>query len=166
ARVPPRQSGARRPSVGVVTTTGGGATMVVDPLSLRGLAIEPPSAATLARLAAAGIKVQPARLVDLTTAGTRYDVMKAALDIITTAPEFDLVLAVVGSSARFHPELAVKPVIDSAGAGKPIAAFIVPDAPQALAQLSAAGIPSFRTPEACADAVAAALRRRVPGPAG
>src|SRR5947208_7860895 len=164
ARVPPRQSGARRASVGVVTTTGGGATMVIDPLSLRGLTIEPPSAATLARLAAAGIKVQPARLVDLTTAGTRYDVMKAALDILTTAPKFDLVLAVVGSSARFHPELAVKPIIDSAGANKPIADYLTPEAPQALAALAAAGVPNFHTPEACADAIAAALRRRPPVP--
>jgi acyl-CoA synthetase (NDP forming) len=164
ARVPARQSGARRASVGVVTTTGGGATMVIDPLSLRGLAIEPPSAATLARLAAAGIKVQPARLVDLTTAGTRYDVMKAALDILLTASEFDLVLAVVGSSARFHPELAVKPIIDSAGADKPIAAYLTPEAPEALAALAAAGVPSFHTPEACADAIAAALRRRPPRP--
>ena len=164
ARVPARQSGARRAGVGVVTTTGGGATMVIDPLSLRGLAIEPPSAATLARLAAAGIKVQPARLVDLTTAGTRYDVMKAALDILLTASEFDLVLAVVGSSARFHPELAVKPIIDSAGADKPIAAYLTPEAPEALAALAAAGVPSFHTPEACADAIAAALRRRPPRP--
>jgi acyl-CoA synthetase (NDP forming) len=39
---------------------------------------------------------------------------------------------------------------------------MVPDAPVALAQLAAAGVPAFRTPEACADAVAAALRRRVP----
>jgi acyl-CoA synthetase (NDP forming) len=100
--------------------------------------------------------------VDLTIAGTHYDVMKAALDILTTAPEFDMVLAVVGSSARFHPELAVRPIIDSTGAAKPIAAFLVPEAPQALAMLSEAGIPSFRTPEACADAVAAALGRREP----
>ena len=86
--------------------------------------------------------------------------MKAALDILTTAPEFDLVLAVVGSSARFHPELAVRPIVDSAGAAKPIAAYLAPEAPQALAALSAAGVPSFRTPEACADAIAAALTRR------
>src|SRR5439155_3892112 len=79
-----------------------------------------------------------------------------------TAPEFDLVLAVVGSSARFHPELAVKPIIDSAGANKPIAAYLTPEAPQALAALAAAGVPSFHTPEACADAIAAALRRRTP----
>ena len=48
ARVPVTARRAAR-AVGVVTTTGGGATMVVDPLSARGVAIEPPSAETLAR---------------------------------------------------------------------------------------------------------------------
>jgi acyl-CoA synthetase (NDP forming) len=162
ARVSVAAAGARQPRVGVVTTTAGGATMVVDPLAVRGVGIEPPSAATLARLAAAGIAVKPARLVDLTLAGTRYESMKAALDVLVTAPEFDLVLAVVGSSARFHPDLAVKPIIDCAGTAKPIAAYLVPDAPAALAALSRAGVPNFRTPEACADAIAAALSRRVP----
>jgi acyl-CoA synthetase (NDP forming) len=155
---------SRRATVGVVTTTGGGATMAVDPLSSRGIAIEPPSADTLARFKAAGIDVKPARIVDVTLAGTRYDVMKAALDILTTAPEYDLILAAIGSSARFHPELAVKPILDCAGAAKPLAAYLVPDAPEALAMLSAAGVPNFRTPEACADAIAAALRRRAPRP--
>jgi acyl-CoA synthetase (NDP forming) len=149
-------------TVGVVTTTGGGATTAIDPLAMRGITIEPPSSATLARLNAAGIDVKPARLVDLTLTGTRYDVMKAALDILTTAPEFDLVLCVVGSSARTYPELAVRPIVDSAGSAKPIAAYLVPEAPEALAALSRAGIPSFHTPEACADAIAAALRRRIP----
>jgi acyl-CoA synthetase (NDP forming) len=111
-----------------------------------------------------GLALSPGGLLDLTVAGTRYEVMKAALDILISAPEYDLVVAVVGSSARFHPELAVKPIIDSAAAAKPIAAFMVPDAPEALSQLAAAGIPSFRTPEACADAVAAALKRRAPRP--
>jgi hypothetical protein len=59
----------------------------------------------------------------------------------------------------------VRPVIDSANAAKPIAAFLVPEAPEALARLSEAGVPSFRTPEACADAIAAALSRRAPKPA-
>jgi acyl-CoA synthetase (NDP forming) len=116
----------------------------------------------MARLAAKGIAVTPARIVDLTVAGARYDVYKGALDVLTTAPEFDIVLAVVGSSARFHPDLAVKPIIDSANSAKPIAAFLVPEAPDALAQLSKAGVPAFRTPEACADAIAAALSRREP----
>jgi acetate---CoA ligase (ADP-forming) len=166
ARVPARVSvpagGARPPRVGVVTTTAGGATMVVDPLAVRGIGIEPPSAATLRRLAAAGIAIKPARLIDLTLAGTRYESMKAALDVLVAAPEFDLVVAVVGSSARFHPELAVKPIIDCAGSAKPLAAYLVPDAPAALAALSQAGVPNFRTPEACADAIAAALGRRAP----
>jgi acyl-CoA synthetase (NDP forming) len=152
----------RQGRVGVVTTTAGGATMVVDPLASRGVTIEQASAATLARLAAAGIEVKPARLIDLTIAGARYDTMKAALDILLAAPEFDLVLAVVGSSSRSEPEKTVRPIIDSAGAGKPLAAFLVPDAPEALAALSRAGVPNFRTPEACADAVAAALARRPP----
>ncbi len=56
--------------------------------------------------------------------------MKGALDVLTTAPEYDLVVVTVGSSARFYPDLAVKPIIDSAGAAKPIAAFLVPEAPR------------------------------------
>jgi acyl-CoA synthetase (NDP forming) len=165
ARVLARPRNARPPAVAVVTTTAGGAATVVDPLAARGITIAPPSAETYARFDAAGIAVARARIVDLTIAGARYEVMKGALDILLSAPEFDLVVAVVGSSARFHPELALKPIIDCAGAAKPLAAFVVPDAPQALARLSGAGVPCFRTPEACADAVAAALRRRVPVPA-
>ena len=161
-RVPPRRSAARPPAVAVVTTTAGGATTVVDPLAMRGVTIAPPSAETFARLGAAGIKAAQARIVDLTIAGANYDTVKATLDILLSAPEFDLVLAVIGSSARSQPEKSVKPIIDSASAARPIAAFMVPDAPVALAQLAAAGVPAFRTPEACADAVAAALRRRAP----
>jgi acyl-CoA synthetase (NDP forming) len=146
----------------VVTTTAGGAAMVIDQLGLRGIETQHPGPETAGRLAAMGLEMAAGKLLDLTVAGTRYAVMKGALDILLSAPEYDLVVAVVGSSARFHPELAVKPIIDSAGAAKPLAAFLVPEAPQALAQLAAAGVPAFRTPEACADAVAAALKRRVP----
>jgi acetate---CoA ligase (ADP-forming) len=163
SRVPAAARGGRK-RVGVVTTTAGGATMVVDPLASRAVTVESASAATLARLAAAGIEVKSARLVDLTIAGARYETMKAALDILTAAPEFDLVLAVIGSSARTQPETTVRPVIDSAGAARPLAAFVVPEAPEALAMLSRAGVPNFRTPEACADAIAAALSRQPPRP--
>lgn len=165
ARVPARKPGSREPAVAVVTTTAGGATTVVDPLAMRGVTIAQPSPDTYARLAAAGIKVAQARIVDLTIAGAHYDAVKATLDILLSAPEFDLVVAVIGSSARSQPEKSVKPLIDSASATRPLAAYLVPDAPVALAQLAAAGMPAFRTPEACADAVAAALRRRAPVPA-
>jgi acyl-CoA synthetase (NDP forming) len=163
ARVPAATRGARRPNVAVVTTTAGGATMVVDPLATRGIALEPPTPQTLARIKdVTGVDVTPARIIDLTLAGAQYTVMKGALDVLTTAPEFDLVVVVVGSSARFYPDLAVKPIIDSVGSPKPIAAFLVPEAPDALAGLAAAGVPGFHTPEACADAVAAALQRHAP----
>jgi acetate---CoA ligase (ADP-forming) len=162
ARVPAAAGGRKR--VGVVTTTAGGATMVIDPLASRGVTIEPASAETLARLAAAGIEVKPARMVDLTVAGARYDTVKATLDILLVAPEFDLLLVVVGSSARAQPEATVRPIIESAGAEKPLAAFIAPDAPAALAALTHAGVPNFHTPEACADAIAAALSRGPPRP--
>lgn len=161
-RTPIRPVGSRPPRVAVLTTTAGGAIMVVDPLAMRGVEIAQPSAETFARFAAAGIEATPARIVDLTIAGARYEVYKGALDILTTAPEFDLVLAVVGSSARFQPELAVRPIIDSANAPKPIAAFLVPEALEGLAKLNKAGVPAFHTPEACADAIAAALARREP----
>src|SRR5262245_16501988 len=151
-----------RGRVGVMTTTAGGATMVVDPLASRGVTIEQASPETLARLAAAGVEVKPARLIDLTIAGAQYDTVKSTLDTLLSAPEFDLVLAVIGSSARAQPEKTVRPIIESAGAGKPLVAFIAPDAPEALAALSRAGVPNFHTPEACADAIAAALARHAP----
>jgi len=164
SRVPAAHARGSRANVGVVTTTAGGATMVVDPLARRGINIETPSVATLAKVAAAGIEVKPARIIDLTIAGARYESMKAALDILLAAPEFDLVLAAIGSSARHYPQATVRPLIECAGKGSPLAVFLAPEAPEALAALSQAGVPNFHTPEACADAVAAALARRSPVP--
>lgn len=151
--------------VGVVTTTGGGAAMVVDQLGVRGIEVQAPSAQTLAQLAAAQLPAAPGRVLDLTLAGTRYDVMKPALDILLAAPEFDLIVTVVGSSARFQPELAVKPILDSAAHPRPLVAMLVPHAPEALAQLTQAQVPCFQSPESCADAIAALAGRRVPDPA-
>lgn len=157
---------AQRPlRVGIVTTTGGGSAMVVDQLGVRGIVVEPPSAATLQQLAEAGLPATPGRVLDLTLAGTRYEIMKRALDILLAAPEFDLVVTVVGSSARFQPQLAVQPILDHAGHARPLAAMLVPDAPQALAALTKAGVPCFRSPETCADAIAAVAGRRMPGAA-
>lgn len=147
--------------VGVVTTTGGGAAMVVDQLGVLGVDVAGPSPATLARLTEAGAPAAPGVIVDLTLAGTRYEVMAAALDVLLSCGEFDLVVAVVGSSARYEPEVAVRPILDRARRTG-LAAFLVPHAPVALAMLADAGVPAFRTPESCADAIAAALGRRAP----
>ena len=161
-RLPIRAAGAPAPTVGVVTTTGGGAAMVVDQLGLRGVAVRGPAEPTRRRLADAGIDAGHGRILDLTLAGTRPEVMRPTLDALLAAPEFDLVVVVIGSSSRFDPELAVRPVADAADAGSRLCAFLVPDAPEALAMLAAAGIPAFRSPEACADVAAAALARRGP----
>jgi len=146
--------------VGLVTTTGGGAAMLVDQLGTRGVVVQAASPNTLQRLQDLGVEVASGRVLDLTLAGTRYEVMKVALAVMLAAPEFDVVVAVVGSSARFQPQLAVQPIIESANHAKPLAAMIVPDAPQAIAQLTAAGVACFRTPECCADVIAALVGRR------
>ncbi len=101
-RMPVGSIPKRRPRVGVVTTTAGGAAMVVDQLGIRNIVVEGPSTDTLAKLAAAGVEVAPDRIVDLTLAGTRYPIMKAALDVLLTAPEFDLIVAVPGLVRAFR----------------------------------------------------------------
>ncbi len=162
ARVPLESTPNRSPRVGVVTTTGGGGAMVVDRLGMSGARVVGPAPDTRQRLADLGIVGEHDGLVDLTLAGTRYEVMKGALDVMLTASEFDAVIAVPGSSARFHPDLAVRPIMDSVRPDRPLAAFVVPDAPDALSQLRAHGVSAFRTPEACADAVMAAFGRQRP----
>lgn len=162
ARLPVPQACARSPRVAIVTTTGGGAAMVVDQLGVRGVQIAAPSAATREALAARGVAAAPGTIVDLTLAGARPAVMAAALETLLAAPEFDLVVAVAGSSARFQPHLLIPAIVEAASAARPLVAFVAPEAPQALAALTSGGVPSFRSPEACADAIAAAFARRPP----
>src|SRR5690606_30758053 len=89
----PAKGATRR--VGVVTTTGGGAAMVVDQLGIRNVVVQSASQETQARLMAAGMPGSVGRVLDLTLAGTKYEVMRKALDIMLDAPEFDMIVAVV-----------------------------------------------------------------------
>jgi acetate---CoA ligase (ADP-forming) len=159
-RMPVRTAQGKPPTVGVVTTTGGGAALVVDQLGVRGISVEGPDQETLAAIRATGVDVGAGRIADLTLAGTRYETMKAAIEAMLASPQYDLIVTVAGSSARFQPELAVKPIVDIGRTDGRLATFIVPEAPETLAMLAEAGIPAFRTPEACADGIAAVLRRR------
>lgn len=161
ARRVPVAAAPVRPRVGVVSTTGGGGAMIVDALADRGAILTGPSAETAARLADLGVHTGGA-LIDLTLAGTKYDTIKAVLEVLVDAPEFDAVVAVPGSSARFTPEVSVAPIIECADRGTPLATFVVPAAPDALAMLRAKGVSAFRTPESCADAIAAVFARRAP----
>lgn len=159
-RIPLSGRSTTSPRVGIVSTTGGGAAMVLDELAVRGASVQAPTTETRERFAKAGISANFGRVVDLTLAGARPDVMAGALDIMGTAPEFDLIVVVVGSSARFNPDLAVHPILEAARRGTALAVFLVPEAPETLDLLARAEIANFRTPEACADAIAAAFRRR------
>ncbi|HEX9183047.1 MAG TPA: acetate--CoA ligase family protein [Burkholderiales bacterium] len=137
-RKPPQH--ARAPRVAVVTTTGGGAASVVDRLGLAGIETVAPGS--------------DAPIIDLTMAATPQK-YAATLDALLASDECDAVLAVVGSSAQFHPQLAVEPILAAKRAAKPLAAFLTPHAERSLQLLAKAGIAAFRTPEACADAFAA-----------
>jgi acyl-CoA synthetase (NDP forming) len=136
-----KQLGLKRPGrVAVVTTTGGGAASVVDRLGMRGVELASP-------------------IVDLTMAATTQSYGEALQK--ASQSDGDVALAVVGSSAQFHPELAVEPII-RCSKSKPVVAFFTPQADRSLALAAAQGIPAFRTPEACADAVAAFLSWQAP----
>jgi acyl-CoA synthetase (NDP forming) len=161
-RSPPRLRHAAR--VAVVTTTGGGAASVIDRLGTLGIETLTPDAAFIAAMRAQGIAVKPAPIIDLTLAATS-DKYRAVLEALLAHPDSDAVLAVVGSSAQFHPGLAVKPIVGIAASAKPLAVFLAPHAESSLKLLAEAGIPAFRTPEACADALAAYFSWCAPRPA-
>lgn len=138
-----RPGSARRRAVSVLTTTGGGAALVVDRLGLGAVSCP--------------------EIRDMTLAGTDPARIEAALSEMGRSAESDAVLAVIGSSAQFRPETSVAGVLAAArGMTKPLAVFLAPDAPETARHLAAAGIACFRTPEAAADALRARLAWRAP----
>ncbi len=158
-RSPPVQ-----PRVAVVTTTGGGAASVADRLGTLGIDTLTPDEGLIAALKDKGVAIRSAPIVDLTLAATS-DKYRAVLDALLAHPECDAALAVVGSSAQFHPGLAVKPIVGVPRGAKPLAAFLAPQADASLRLLAEAGVPAFRTPEGCADALAAYFNWRSPADA-
>ena len=156
--------GRPRPRVAVVSTTGGGAAMVVDRLGMLGVDAAVPTPAFIDHMASQGIALRAAPIIDLTLAATpaKY---AAVLRGLMQADFCDAVLAVAGSSAQFQPALAVEPMVRVNAEqvwGKPFAAFLAPHAQESLTLLAGHGIAAFRTPEACADALAACLHWQAP----
>ena len=149
------QKPAERHRVAVMTTTGGGAACVVDRLGMFGLDVVAPTGRIIANLAQKNIRISKARLTDLTLAGARKEIYSAVLNELLASDHCDLVLAVVGSSAQFQPQIAVEPIVEADRRGKPLAVFLAPHAEASLNLLADAGIAGFRTPESCADAIRA-----------
>ncbi len=158
-RKPPKI--AHQPRVAVVTTTGGGAASVVDRLGTLGIDTLTPDDALIASLKDKGVAIRKAPIIDLTLAATA-DKYRVVLEGLLAHPDCDAALAVVGSSAQFHPGLAVKPIIGVKREEKPLAAFLAPHAEASLKLLAEAGVPAFRTPEGCADALSAYFAWRAP----
>jgi acyl-CoA synthetase (NDP forming) len=151
-------------TVSVLSTTGGGG-MVVDSLGRQGIdAVGIPHAKARA-LQEQGAVFSNGPLIDLTFNGTNPKNTAMLLNELLAMPENDGVIMVVGSSAQFNPENAVKPFLDLADSEKPIGAFLVPTAEESNQLLTNAGIAAFRTPEGCADAFRCCLSWQPPVPA-
>lgn len=150
--------------VAVITTTGGGAATVVDNLGLLGMVAVPPPPAFVAHMAQRGMKIRETTIIDLTLAATSAQ-YKDLLEQLLRTDWCDAVLSVVGSSAQFHPELAVKPLVESDKPDtKPLVVFLAPEAMASLSLLQQAGIPAFRTPESCADALSVFFQKQIDAP--
>ncbi len=155
-----RPAAGRR--VAVVTTTGGGGAMVVDCLGALGIDIMPPPESVRMTLREAGIDSGAHGLIDLTLAGTRPELVEKTIAGLMDCDEIDAVAMVIGSSAQFHPDLAVAPLTGFASSSKPLAVYLVPAADESRLRLTRAGIAAFRTPESCAESLRAYLTRKPP----
>src|SRR6185503_9198746 len=155
---------AKGKRVAVATTTGGGAAMVVDNMAMAGLDIADPPQALVDWLKPMGIAAGEGKLVDLTLAGAKPEIVAGTIERLLADDGNDAAIFVVGSSAQFNPELAVEPLLRFAGSKKPFAVALTPSAEKSLALLTAAGVPAFRHPESCAEAMALCLLRPTPQP--
>jgi acyl-CoA synthetase (NDP forming) len=157
----PRATGKR---VAVATTTGGGAAMVVDNMAMAGLDIADPPQGLVDWLKPLGIAAGEGKLIDLTLAGAKPEIVAGTIERLLADDGNDAVIFVVGSSAQFNPELAVEPLLRFARTAKPFAVALTPAAEKSLALLTAAGVPAFRHPESCSEAMALCLLRPIPQP--
>jgi acyl-CoA synthetase (NDP forming) len=150
--------GQRPPSgrrVAALTVSGGGAALVVDRLGMAGIEIVAPPSALVARLAAEGIRIGDAPLVDLPMGRADGGAYARILQALLASDHCDAVLAVQGSNATYVPDSIRERVLAAQPGAKPLAVFLGPRADTALALLQAHGVAGFRTPEACADALRA-----------
>ena len=129
--------------------------MVVDQLCLRGVDVVGLSTNSQKFFHDRGIPYGNGKLVDVTLAGAKYDVMRSAISQLISDPESGLIVVAIGSSAQFNPELAVKPIIDAVQeipTGAPVVAFLY-QLREIQSSLEAAHIPCFSTVESCADCI-------------
>ena len=148
--------------IGIVTTTGGGGAMVVESLSSTDIEVIDPELLISKLIDRYNIPLNKNKVVDLTIAGTKPEVVSDAIKYFMDDNDCDLVVMVVGSSAKFRPDQAVEPLVKFGKYKKPLAVYIAPDAPEALKLLHQHDIACFRTPESCAEGIRAYLNTKAP----
>ena len=153
---------AKGKRVGIATTTGGGGAMVVESLSDANIEVIDPGPSISKVMKKHNIPYDNNKLVDLTIAGAKPEIVNDVIQEFMNNDNCDLVIMVVGSSAKFRPDQAIDPLLKWVNNSKPFAVYVAPDAPKALELLNKNGITSFRTPESCAEGIKAYLNYKAP----
>ncbi len=151
--------------IAIVTSTGGAATIVADNLGLAGLTMPSPDPETAEKLRTLDLRdaVLDRNPIDVTLAGLRPDLFRTIIRILADSPSYDGICVVVGSSSLGQPDVVAKPLLDSlAVTGKPLMAYVSPDAPGIVRHLNTQGIPAYPTPESCASVFRAMLATTPP----
>ena len=136
--------------------------MVVESLSGSDIEIVDPGLSIKKIMQENNIAFNNNKLVDLTIAGTNPEIVNEVISQMMQNKNCDLVVMVVGSSAKFRPEQAIEPLLKWANHTKPLAVYVAPEAPEALTLLHKNNIACFRTPESCAEGVKTFLNTRNP----
>lgn len=137
--------------VGILTTTGGGAMLLADEGGTLGLDFPKPSEKTIKTLCQdlpSFASISNPLDVTFSGVGGGYE---RSLNLFLEDEAFDIVVAVVGTSSQFAPEMGVKPILKrEKSRKKPLVAFLNPNAEEAARLLERDGVSTFRTPEGCA----------------
>ena len=153
---------AKGKRIGIATTTGGGGAMVVESISNSDIEVINPGPSISTLMKQYNIPYNDNKLVDLTIAGAKPEIVNDVIKGFMENKNCDLVVMVVGSSAKFRPDQAIEPLLKWAKNSKPLVVYVAPDAPEALQLLNKNGIASFRTPESCAEGIKAYLNNKSP----
>ena len=153
---------AKGKRIGIATTTGGGGAMVVESISSSDIEVINPGPSMSTLMKQYNIPYNDNKLVDLTIAGAKPEIVNDVIKEFMENKNCDLVVMVVGSSAKFRPDQAIEPLLKWAKNSKPLVVYVAPDAPEALQLLNKNGIASFRTPESCAEGIKAYLNNKSP----
>jgi acyl-CoA synthetase (NDP forming) len=145
--------------LGILTSTGGGGSLVADACGVRGFVAPPPDPPTADRLRAALVgeaAMAERNPIDLTLANLRGSTYRDTIGALVDSPSYDGVVVVVGSSGLEDPSLAAAPVREAeAGTEKPVVVYVNPHAMNIVSYLNSVGVPAFSTAEGCAAALAA-----------